>query len=104
MPTPEKLLSRKSLASRWQVSCETVKRRTREGLLHPVYFNPRLIRYLLSEVLALEAEGRSGRLVKNGLSAAEAERREKLVSNRVARKPGVTPAIGFHPEGGESGK
>jgi hypothetical protein len=100
MPTPEQLLSRKSLASRWQVSCETVKRRTREGLLHPVYFNPRLIRYLLSEVLALEADGRSGRLIKNGLSTAEAERHARLIRNRGARKPGVTPPIGFHPEKG----
>ncbi len=53
--TGEKLLSRKQLAERWQCSTETVKRRTREGLLHPVRFNSRLLRYRLAEILAVEA-------------------------------------------------
>jgi hypothetical protein len=50
----EQLVSRKALASRWQCSIETIKRRTREGLLHPVRFNQRLIRYPLSELIRIE--------------------------------------------------
>jgi hypothetical protein len=50
----EKLLSRKAVAERWSCSNETVKRRTREGILHPISFNRRLIRYRLSEILAVE--------------------------------------------------
>jgi hypothetical protein len=56
----ERLVSRKALAARWQCSVETVKRRTREGLLHPVRFNQRLIRYPLSEIIRVEQEA-SGR-------------------------------------------
>ena len=53
----ELLISRKALASRWQCSRETIKRRTREGWLHPVRFNQRLIRYPLSEIIRIEQEG-----------------------------------------------
>jgi hypothetical protein len=60
MQTSEQLVSRKALASRWQCSVETIKRRTREGLLHPVRFNQRLIRYPLSEIIRIEKEA-SGR-------------------------------------------
>jgi hypothetical protein len=56
MQTSEQLVSRKVLATRWQCSVETIKRRTREGLLHPVRFNQRLIRYPLSEVIRIEKE------------------------------------------------
>jgi hypothetical protein len=56
----ELLISRKALASRWQCSRETIKRRTREGLLHPVRFNQRFIRYPISEVIRIEHEA-SGR-------------------------------------------
>ncbi len=53
----EQLVSRKALAQRWACSTETIKRRTREGLLHPVYFNARMIRYRLSEILRVEKHG-----------------------------------------------
>jgi hypothetical protein len=52
----EQLVSRKALAARWQCSVETIKRRTREGLLHPVRFNQRMIRYPISEVIRVEQE------------------------------------------------
>jgi hypothetical protein len=52
----EQLISRKALAARWQCSVETIKRRTREGLLHPVRFNQRMIRYPISEVIRVEQE------------------------------------------------
>jgi hypothetical protein len=52
----EQLISRKALAARWQCSAETIKRRTREGLLHPLRFNQRMIRYRLSEVIGVEQQ------------------------------------------------
>ena len=54
----EQFVSRKVLAGRWQCSVETIKRRTREGLLHPVRFNQRMIRYPISEIIRVEQEGR----------------------------------------------
>ena len=56
MQTSEQLVSRKALASRWQCSVETIKRRTREGWLHPVRFNQRMIRYPMSEIIRVEQE------------------------------------------------
>jgi hypothetical protein len=52
----EQLISRKTLALRWSCSTETIKRRTREGLLHPIRFNSRMIRYQLSEIIRVEQE------------------------------------------------
>lgn len=53
------LLSRRDLAKRHSVSVETIKRRERAGLLKPLRFNSRLIRYRLADVEAYEkqAEG-----------------------------------------------
>lgn len=49
------LLNRKDLASRWGVSIETIKRREYEGTLKPVYLpGNRLIRYRLSDIIAIE--------------------------------------------------
>jgi predicted xylose isomerase-like sugar epimerase len=58
--TPEQLLSRKAVADRWQTSTETVKRRERQGLLKPIRFNQRLLRYKLSAIEALEAAAAGG--------------------------------------------
>jgi CHAD domain-containing protein len=52
----EQLISRKALAERWSCSTETIKRRTRDGLLHPIRFNARMIRYQLSEIVRVEQE------------------------------------------------
>jgi len=52
----EQLISRKALAERWSCSTETIKRRTREGLLHPLRFNSRMIRYPMSEIIRVEQE------------------------------------------------
>jgi hypothetical protein len=52
----ERLVSRKELSERWAVSTETIKRRTREGLLKPLYFNQRLLRYRLSDIIRIEQE------------------------------------------------
>ena len=51
---PEQMLSRKGVAARWDTSVETIKRREKEGLLKAIRFNPRLLRYKLSDVIAYE--------------------------------------------------
>jgi hypothetical protein len=56
----ERLVSRKALATRCQCSIETIKRRTREGLLHPVRFNQRMIRYRTSEIIRIEQQAAGG--------------------------------------------
>jgi predicted site-specific integrase-resolvase len=56
----EQLLSRKAVAHRWQTSVETVKRREKAGLLKPIRFNQRLLRYKLSDIEALEAAAAGG--------------------------------------------
>ena len=58
--TPEKMLSRKAVAERWQSCVETVKRRERAGLLKPIRFNQRLVRYRLSDVVAYENAAAGG--------------------------------------------
>jgi hypothetical protein len=55
-PASEQLITRKSLATRWQCSVETVKRRTAAGQLHPIRFGPRMLRYALDEVRRVERE------------------------------------------------
>ena len=54
------MLSRKALAERWQTSVETCKRRERAGLLKPIRFNQRLVRYRLSDVVAYENAAAGG--------------------------------------------
>jgi hypothetical protein len=49
-------ISRPALAVRWGCHIETLKRREREGILHPYGFSIRMVRYRLSEVRALERE------------------------------------------------
>jgi hypothetical protein len=53
----EKFLRRRELAARWRCSGETIKRKQRSGLLHPIRLSQRLLLYKLSEVEALETEG-----------------------------------------------
>jgi len=50
-----RLLSRRQIAVKEGVSVETIKRREKQGLLTPIRFNSRLLRYRLSDVLAYEA-------------------------------------------------
>ena len=104
----DRLVSRRDVANRWASSTETVKRSEKEGLLHPVHFNKRLLRYSLAEVIAVERAGRNGALPQKGLSAAEIARNKKLarghktfVARKTRKTPRVsetptTPKIGFH--------
>lgn len=52
----ERLLSRGQLTIRWSCSRETLKRREREGVLKPIRFNRRFLRYKLSDILRIENE------------------------------------------------
>jgi len=51
----EQFLKRRELAARWRCSGETIKRKQKNGLLHPIRLSQRLLLYKLSEVEALEA-------------------------------------------------
>ena len=53
--TSEQLLSRGAVAQRWECCIETIKRRERAGILKPIRFNQRMLRYRLSDILAIEA-------------------------------------------------
>ena len=50
----EQLLSRRGLSQRWQVHPETIKRLERAGKLKAIRFNQRLLRYRLSDIIAIE--------------------------------------------------
>ena len=58
--TSDGFISRPGLAARWKCHTESLKRREKKGLLHPHRFSSRMVRYLLSEVLALERQAQSG--------------------------------------------
>jgi hypothetical protein len=49
------LITRKQLCARWECCTMTLKRREAEGVLKPVRFNSRMLRYRLSDILAIEA-------------------------------------------------
>jgi len=52
----ELFLSRESVAKRWECSPRTVKRREQRGELTPIVLSGQLVRYRLSEILAIEAD------------------------------------------------
>lgn len=47
-------LSRQELVARWGCSLSTIKRREAEGVLVPVRFGPRLVRYSMADIEVLE--------------------------------------------------
>jgi hypothetical protein len=51
----EQLLSRRALAQRWSCCIETLKRRERDGIIKSIRFNSRLLRYRLSDIIAVES-------------------------------------------------
>ena len=53
----ETFFTRRDLSERWRCSGETIKRRQKAGVLHPVYLSQRKLLYKLSEVEAIEAGG-----------------------------------------------
>ena len=57
----EQLLSRRTFSDRWECCIETIKRREREGVLKSIRFNQKLLRYKLSDIIAVEAAARSSK-------------------------------------------
>jgi hypothetical protein len=57
----EYLFTRQELALRWSCSGETIKRRTREGILCPTRFNQRFLRYRLSNIISVEEHAEGGK-------------------------------------------
>lgn len=53
--TTNTLLTRKQLCARWECCTMTLKRREAAGILTAVRFNSRMLRYRISEILAIEA-------------------------------------------------
>jgi hypothetical protein len=53
----EKLLTRQGVSLRWECCVETIKRKERAGVLKPIRFNSRMIRYRLSDIIAVETAG-----------------------------------------------
>lgn len=62
--TGEELISRPGLARRWGCHVETIRKREREGQLHALQMGERMIRYRMSEVLAIEAAAAVGRSLR----------------------------------------
>jgi hypothetical protein len=52
--TEDEFIERTGLAKRWKCHTETIRRKEKTGQLHPLYISSRLVRYRMSEVLALE--------------------------------------------------
>ena len=51
----DRLLSRSDLKERWSCSLETLKRRERDGLLHPLKLGAK-VKYRLSDIVEAERE------------------------------------------------
>ena len=56
-PAPPAFLDRAQLAARWNTSISTLKRRENGGGLVPTRFGPRIIRYSMVQILAIEESG-----------------------------------------------
>ena len=50
------IISRESVATRWEASIETLKRMEKRGQLSRVMLGERMVRYRMSEVLRIEGE------------------------------------------------
>jgi hypothetical protein len=83
-------ISRTALAARWGCHIETLKRREKQGHLHPHGFSTRMVRYRLSEVLALEHEASGDYEVQQQASSGRPPRGRLMKSGRfatIATKP-----------------
>jgi len=59
-PKNDRLLTRRELAERWNLSERTLKRRDQSGDLSPITLSPRVVRYRLSDILAIESDAAAG--------------------------------------------
>lgn len=53
-------LDREQLAARWKTSISTIKRREKSGELVPTRFGPRIVRYSMNQIMAIEEAGAMG--------------------------------------------
>ncbi len=53
-PSQEKLLSRRSICDRWDVSIDFIRKLEGTGELNPIKLSPRCLRYRLSEIMNIE--------------------------------------------------
>ena len=53
-PKSDRLISRKELSERWNLSTKTLKRRERDGELRPLTLSSNTVRYRLSDILKIE--------------------------------------------------
>ena len=53
---PNKMIDRKQLAARWNVSIPTLKRMEKRGLLDIVSLSERVLRYRLEDIERMEAD------------------------------------------------
>ena len=60
-PAEDRLVTRQTLSVRWECSLSTVKRLEARGLLRPIKLGDNVLRYRLSDILALEENGEVGR-------------------------------------------
>lgn len=74
------LLSKKSLAERWDMSPKTVERYEREGIIKSIPGLPS-IRYSLDEILRIESNGSI-----NPLSPLERKRMEKEIRDLIKER------------------
>lgn len=52
----DRLISRKELSERWNLSIKTIKRREKAGELRPLTLSANCVRFRLSEILAIEED------------------------------------------------
>ena len=52
----DRLISRKELSDRWNLSIKTLTRRDKAGELRPLTLSANCVRYKLSDVLKIEAD------------------------------------------------
>ncbi|MDF1659962.1 MAG: hypothetical protein P1U58_20270 [Verrucomicrobiales bacterium] len=55
-PKSDRLISRKELSDRWNLSTKTLRRREKAGELRPLTLSANTVRYRLSEILAIEED------------------------------------------------
>jgi hypothetical protein len=60
----EDLIERSALARRWKCHQETLRRKEKQGQLHPLQLAERMVRYRMQEVLAIEHEAAAARTAK----------------------------------------
>ena len=79
----EKMITRRELSDRWGLSLKTLKRREADGTLHPVTLSTNVVRYRISEIIAIENEANlTNHGQTNGIDYKSEEKRHAEEMNR----------------------